>query len=155
MKPETKELIIEKADQSYLEWIVQCQVDMALETENLKLNYDTVVQGVSYIFNNPDRGFYLLSKISPEQPIGILLILKEWSDWRNGDIWWIHSVFVKEQFRRKKIFSKMFNFLEKLASSNQVRGLRLYVDKSNHKAFSVYKQLGMTNKHYELFEKLF
>ena len=155
MESETQNFVIEKANQNHLEWIAQCQVDMALEIENLKLNYDTVVQGVSYIFNNPDRGFYVLAKMSEDQSIGILLILKEWSDWRNGDIWWIHSVFVKNQYRRKKIFSKMFNFVEELARSNQVRGLRLYVDKSNNKAQSVYKQLDMTNKHYELFEKLF
>ena len=155
MKSETNNLIIEKADRNQLEWIAQCQVEMALETENLKLNYDTVVKGVNYIFDNPDRGFYVVAKTSNKQPIGILIILKEWSDWRNGDIWWIHSVFVNVQYRRKKIFSKMFNVVEELAKSNHVRGIRLYVDKSNYKAQSVYKQLNMTNEHYELFEKMF
>ena len=155
MESKTREIIIERADKKYLEWIALCQVEMASETENLKLNYDNVVQGVKYIFNHQDRGFYILAKTPESQPIGILLILKEWSDWRNGDVWWIHSVFVNAKFRRKKIFTKMFNFVEKLARSNHVSGLRLYVDKTNTKAQSVYKNLDMTNKHYELFEKLF
>lgn len=30
-----------------------------------------------------------------------LMITLEWSDWRNGEVWWIQSVFVRADHRRQ------------------------------------------------------
>ncbi|MCI0496385.1 GNAT family N-acetyltransferase [candidate division KSB1 bacterium] len=136
-------------------WIAQAQVLMANETENLQLNPEEVVTGVSFIFEHPDRGFYIIAKNEETDPVGCLLILKEWSDWRNGDVWWIHSVYVAPDYRKNGVFRMMFGYVEDLARKSQVRGLRLYVDKSNVNAQRVYEKLGMKKDHYELFEKMF
>jgi len=155
MKSEAVESNIEKANKQFVNWIAQCQLAMALETENLKLHYQNVVSGVNYIFEHPERGFYVIARDAEEQPIAVLLVLKEWSDWRNGDVWWLHSVYVLPHFRGKNVFSQMFRFVEQLAKVSQVRGIRLYVDKANVRAQAIYRKLGMTNEHYELFEKMF
>ncbi len=149
------QISINKAELSDAEWIARCQVKMAKETESIELNYETIVKGVSYTFEHPDQGFYVIAKNQEQQPVGELLILKEWSDWRNGEIWWIHSVYVVPELRGQKIFTRMFRFVEDLARQNKARGLRLYVERANDRAQQVYLNLGMTKDHYEMFEKMF
>jgi len=146
---------VDVASKNDLDFIVDCQLKMALETEGIELNPETVMQGVKYIFTHPDRGFYVISRNQQQQPAAVLLVLKEWSDWRNGDVWWIHSVYVSAEYRRKRLFTKMFRFLEKLAQDNNIRGLRLYVEKSNQPAQRAYSALGMRKDRYDLFEKMF
>lgn len=134
--------------------IVDFQLAMAKETENLHLLHDTVSKGVSKIFERPQIGSYYVCSID-DKVVGVLLILPEWSDWRNGAVWWIHSLYILPEHRGHKLFSGFFSFLEKAAQEfNDVRGLRLYVDKRNVAAQSVYKKLGMTDEHYTLFEKM-
>jgi len=137
------------------EWIAQAQVAMAKETENLQLNQEEVVKGAKFIFDHPDRGFYIIARNQQKNPAGCLLILKEWSDWRNGDVWWIHSLYVAPAYRKHGLFRKMFEYIENLARNSAVRGIRLYVDKGNMVAQQVYEKLGMSKDHYGLFEKMF
>ena len=146
---------IEKATPSDAEWIVKFQLSMAQETENFKLNLDDVIKGVEHIFNESGHGFYVIAKNHLHNPIGSLLILKEWSDWRNANVWWIHSVYISPDYRRQGVFRKMYKYIEKLAQNSGARGLRLYVDKSNETAKAVYSKLKMNNQHYKLFEKMF
>lgn len=138
-----------------LDFIVDCQLNMARETESIELQRETVVKGVQFIFDQPERGYYVIAFNSQQRQAGVLLILKEWSDWRNGDVWWIHSVYVKKEYRGQKVFSKMFRYVEERARSENIRGLRLYVDKTNLMAKEVYQKLGMNGEHYLLFEKMF
>ena len=145
---------IRRADRRDLEWIAKFQVSMALETEELELDPDVVLQGAKYIFENPDTGFYVNAKLE-DKPMGCLLVLKEWSDWRNAFVWWIHSVYISPEYRKKGVFSRMFEYIEKLAHESGAKGLRLYVDKDNFSAKKVYSKLNMNCEHYELFEKMF
>ncbi len=50
----------------------------------------------------------------------------------NGMVWWLQSVYVRPEFRRRGLFRKMFEELQQLiAADPNVRGMRLYVDKRN------------------------
>jgi GNAT superfamily N-acetyltransferase len=149
-----KDMRTEKATAADIEWLAQAQVAMARETENLNLAPEIVASGVKYIFDHPDRGFYLVARKDQLTPIGCLLILKEWSDWRNGDVWWIHSVYVLPTERGQGIFQRMFDRVEAMARDSGVRGLRLYVDKTNVRAQRIYEGLGMNKDHYLLYEKM-
>jgi GNAT superfamily N-acetyltransferase len=81
------------------------------------------------------------------------MITYEWSDWRNGTIWWIQSVYVKPEFRRAGIFRALFNHLRDLAQTRKdVCSLRLYVHTENTRAHDSYIRLGMTLTQYEVFE---
>ena len=132
--------------------IAQFQVEMAKETENLDLDFEKTKKGVLHIFDNPSEGQYWVSLYDGKM-IGCLLTLYEWSDWRQGTILWIHSVFVKKEFREKGVFKKVYLMLkEKVRQSPNYLGIRLYVDKRNLKAQKVYRSLGMTDEHYSLFE---
>lgn len=85
----------------------------------------------------------------------MFLTIPEWSDWRNGTVLWIHSLYVIPKEREKGVFKKMFNFLKSMVEkSPEFIGLRLYVDKKNTSARKVYEKLGMNKDHYLLYEWL-
>jgi ribosomal protein S18 acetylase RimI-like enzyme len=88
--------------------------------------------------------------------VGQLLITSEWSDWRNGNFWWIQSVYVAPEFRQAGVFRALFAHVLKLAKSRrEVCGLRLYVDADNTRAQNAYDRLGMKRSHYQIFEEDF
>ncbi|MBM3871694.1 MAG: GNAT family N-acetyltransferase, partial [Verrucomicrobia bacterium] len=66
---------------------------MAQETEQRKLSPARVLRGVKALLADPAKGVYFVAE-SGGEVIGQLLITYEWSDWRNGNFWWIQSVFV-------------------------------------------------------------
>jgi len=143
---------IRKAKESDLPTIVEFQLAMAQETENLQLDKPTVEKGVAAAFKDSGKGQYFVSEIDGEIASS-LMITPEWSDWRNGVVYWIQSVFVKEEFRRLGIYRKMYAYIQDLVKQDEnVRGIRLYVDKSNIKAQKTYESTGMNGEHYQLFE---
>jgi GNAT superfamily N-acetyltransferase len=134
--------------------IVKFQLDMAFESESLQLDFETCTQGVRAVFENPHFGTYYVGE-TDQEVIASLLIIPEWSDWRNGVVWWIHSVYVVPAARRSGVFSNFYKFIQNQGRTcANIRGLRLYVDKRNTAAQAVYKKLGMTDHHYELYEQM-
>lgn len=136
-----------------IDTIAEFQIKMAFETENgLKLDPITVQQGVSAVIDDPSKGKYWIAEINGEVG-GCLLTVPEWSDWRNGTVLWIHSVYVKPEFRKNGVYKTLYQHLKQMVSeSKDLRGLRLYVDKTNHTAQKVYEGLGMSGEHYHLYE---
>ena len=134
--------------------IAEYQVKMAWETEKLKLDPPTVVKGVTAVFDDPSKGKYWLAE-ADGVVVGCLLTVPEWSDWRNGTVLWIHSVYVHDAHRYAGVYRKLYQHLKEMVeTSTELRGLRLYVDKSNERAQKVYEALGMSGEHYHLYEWL-
>ena len=78
----------------------------------------------------------------------------EWSDWRNATFWWIQSVYVDAQWRQKGVYRAMHDYVYDIASSrDDICGIRLYVERSNHVAQQTYASLGMSKSHYDLYDK--
>jgi ribosomal protein S18 acetylase RimI-like enzyme len=149
-------LLIRKAKLEDLERIVDFNIQMAKETEEKILEKNVAREGVKAVLNNELKGFFLLAEENKgEKKIcGQLMITFEWSDWRNKNIWWIQSVFVDKNYRNRKVFSKLFKSVTKMALSEKgVGGLRLYVEKHNDSAKQVYESLGMKKTSYEIYEK--
>ncbi len=87
--------------------------------------------------------------------VGVLLAIPEWSDWRNGTVLWIHSLYIIPQARRQGVFKKLYlNLKKQVEQAPELMGLRLYVDKRNKSAQEVYEKLGMSKEHYDLYEWL-
>lgn len=127
---------------------------MAWETENKELAPEVISRGVARLIDKPEFGFYLLAEIEGEVA-GTLMVTTEWSDWRDGLFWWIQSVYVATQFRRTGVYRSMYNKVKELATEQpDVCGYRLYVEKDNIIAQSTYKQLGMHETDYFLFEAM-
>jgi GNAT superfamily N-acetyltransferase len=145
---------IRKAKSSDSERIVELQLRMAQETEGLALNRDVVIKGVSGVFQEPARGTYWVAE-EKDKVLGVLLAIPEWSDWRNGTVLWIHSLYVVPEARGRGVFKKLYlNLKEQVEQSPELVGLRLYVDKQNKSAKKIYEKLGMSRDHYELYEWL-
>jgi GNAT superfamily N-acetyltransferase len=125
---------------------------MAAETESLRLDRETVRRGVRTLFRRPELGRYFVAESAGEL-VGVMLTIPEWSEWRNGIVLWLHSVYVAPAARRRGIFRRLYDHVKKLVErSPKYRGLRLYVDQRNRAAQRVYRTLGMTNDHYQMFE---
>lgn len=124
----------------------------ALESESLTLDAKTVSAGVSAVLKDQSRGIYFVAEIGGAIA-GQLMITYEWSDWRNGNIWWIQSVYVPEAQRGAGVFTALFRHVEMLArESGEVCSLRLYMEKQNERARRAYKKLGMKEMHYDVLE---
>src|SRR5580765_5365512 len=115
--------------------ITEFNLRMAWETEQRRLDSERVGKGVAALLNDPAKGTYYIAEVQSgdrSSIAGQLLITYEWSDWRNGNFWWIQSVYVAEEFRAAGVFKALFNHIHALAKSkNDVCGLRLYVDAQN------------------------
>lgn len=77
-----------------LEIITDFNQALARETEGLTLDRDRLRSGVRAGLEDPKRARYFLAERSG-QPLGQLMLTREWSDWRNGWFWWIQSVYVR------------------------------------------------------------
>jgi ribosomal protein S18 acetylase RimI-like enzyme len=131
--------------------IVSFQIAMALETEGINLDEAVITSGVKAVFDDPSKGVYFIVK-DGDKAIASNLITYEWSDWRNRNIWWIQSVYVRPEYRKQGVFKTLYNHLKEQVELNNIGGLRLYVDKTNTRANEVYTRLGMDGEHYDYFE---
>ena len=132
--------------------IAQFNIAMAAETEDLALDPQTVHAGVAAVVSDDRRGFYLVAR-SGGKAVGSLMITYEWSDWRNGNLWWIQSVYVVPSARKQGIFRLLYDNVISLAKqSGDAAGVRLYVEKDNRGAQEVYRKLGMSETAYRVFE---
>lgn len=148
-------ILIRYANKNDAATIARFNFAMAMETEDKPLNLDIVERGVENAFENNKHGFYLLAESDGVQ-VGQLMVTKEWSDWRNGEFWWIQSVYVHPDFRGKGIYKKLYNEVKSLAESNgNICGIRLYVEKENKRAQKVYSKLGMSETDYLMYEEEF
>lgn len=132
--------------------IAEFNVELARESEQLGLDRLTVRAGVDAMLKDRTKGIYFVAEVDGAV-VGQTMITYEWSDWRNGNIWWIQSVYVKPEFRRAGIFRSLYSHLRQLAAaSKEVCSIRLYVHGDNTRASQSYERLGMTRTHYEIFE---
>lgn len=127
---------------------------MAWETEEKELPSEIILAGVQTLLATPAYGFYIVAEMD-QQIVACLMITTEWSDWRNGVLWWIQSVFVAPDYRRRGIYRRMYELVKDLADGEpSVCGFRLYVERDNARAQTTYRSLGMTQTPYLVFEEL-
>jgi ribosomal protein S18 acetylase RimI-like enzyme len=135
------------------EIIARNNAAMALETEHKCLDERTVRLGVAAALLDPAKGRYFLALDDSDAVVGQLMFTHEWSDWRNGDFWWIQSVFVAPRARRVGVFRALYTHLEQLAQRTPgVCGLRLYVETDNVRAQRTYEGCGMRDAGYRVME---
>ena len=128
---------------------------MAEETEGKSLDPDKIGPGVASLLADSRRGRYWVAE-SGGAVVGQIMVTYEWSDWRNGNLWWIQSVYVHPDWRRKGVFSALYHHVESLASADpDAIGLRLYVEENNTRAQRTYAALGMVKPRYLVMEALF
>jgi GNAT superfamily N-acetyltransferase len=143
---------IRPAEARDAQMIAEFNLALAEETEKLRLDPLTVSAGVAALLKDPAKGLYFLAEIEGAVA-GQVMITYEWSDWRNGNLWWLQSVYVKPEYRDQGVFRALFGHLQQLARKNrEVCGIRLYMHADNGRARKAYERLGMTQTKYLVFE---
>ena len=132
--------------------LIDFQARLARESEGIELDQAALGRGVRAVFDDPTLGEYWVAELDGEVA-GCLLLTREWSDWRNGTVLWIQSVYVRLDCRRRGVFSALYHHLRRRVESTPgLAGIRLYVDQRNRRARETYGRLGMTHDHYALYE---
>ncbi len=136
--------------------IVDFNRRLALETESKTLDERILEAGVERALADPDRLRYWVAETpGPARVVGQAAVTREWSDWRNGWVWWFQSVYIAEAERGRGVFRALFHQIRALAWSDpDVIGLRLYVEEANARAQAVYEALGMRPGGYQVYEDL-
>ncbi len=139
--------------------ILEFNAAMALETEQRRLDLDRLRKGTLALLTQPQHGFYIVAETSSgtiRAAVGQLMITFEWSDWRNGVFWWVQSVYVKPEWRRRGVYRAMHEHIAARAKKDsQVCGIRLYVEHRNHDAQAVYQRVGLSPSVYTVYEQDF
>jgi GNAT superfamily N-acetyltransferase len=134
--------------------IVAFNTALALETESKTLDQLVLGRGVARALTDPGRLRYWVAE-AEGVVVGQAAVTREWSDWRDGWIWWFQSVYVVPDRRRQGIFRALFETIRAEArSAGDVIGLRLYVENANHHAHRTYEALGLRPGGYHVYEDL-
>jgi GNAT superfamily N-acetyltransferase len=136
--------------------IIEFNRRLALETENKVLDEAILAAGVTNGLADSDRLRYWLAELgSPPTVIGQAAVTREWSDWRNGWLWWLQSVYIAQPYRGQGVFRSLYRHIREEARARpDVIGLRLYVEDSNQPAHRTYQSLGMVPAGYSVYEEL-
>jgi GNAT superfamily N-acetyltransferase len=126
---------------------------LARESEAKELDPAVVAAGVAAGLADPHKARYFVAE-EGGAILGQLMLTTEWSDWRDGWIWWVQSVYVRADARRRGVSRALFAHVERLArQAGDVIALRLYVEDRNRAAQDTYARLGMAPGGYSVWEK--
>lgn len=146
-------ITVREARREDLEFLVQGNARMAQETEGRALNPIMLTAGVKAVLEDPAKGRYFIGEIDGAVA-GMLMVTWEWSDWRNGRFWWVQSVYVRPECRRRGVFRALYGHVRELCRGSGGVGLRLYVERENETGKATYRAVGMSAAGYEVMEEL-
>jgi ribosomal protein S18 acetylase RimI-like enzyme len=145
---------IRPAEVADFETIVEFNFKLAAESEQKALSLDTLRAGVHALLSDPQRGRYFVAVVD-QRIVGQIMITVEWSDWRNGELWWLQSVYIDPDYRRRGICRALHQHVWELAQRTPgVVGIRLYVEENNHAAHRTYESVGLKRAGYFVMEQL-
>ncbi|MEC8558283.1 MAG: N-acetyltransferase [Planctomycetota bacterium] len=150
---------VRQATEEDIPALVDFNCGIAAETEDKQLDRELVTRGVTRALQQGEEAVYFVAVTKGDEAnaaIASLMLTREWSDWRDGWMAWIQSVYVDQHHRGNGIFTLLLQHAtEELKKNPDVRGLRLYVENDNTRAQSVYHNNGFIDPHYKVLEKMF
>jgi GNAT superfamily N-acetyltransferase len=145
-------LLIREAALADLPTIVEFNLLLAWESEHRTLDPVILRRGVERALSRPDLCRYFVAERAG-QIVGQAMITLELTDWRDGVLWWLQSVYVRAANRSQGVFSAIFHHIRSQAQADRdVRGLRLYVERENRAAQAVYERLGFSPSGHLVYE---
>jgi len=154
-----KPIVIRHANKLDIDALIAFNAALARETEGRGLSETTLREGILAVLDSPSLGGYIVAEIKQDGVsclVGQLMVTYEWSDWRNGMIWWLQSVYVDSPWRRKGVYRAMHRYIVEEAKRHpSTCGLRLYVEQDNRTAQTVYQTVGLVPAGYLVFEEMF
>ena len=145
-------IVVRDADPRDTAHIVDFNRRLALESEEKVLDPAIVTAGVRRGFSHSELCRYFVAEIDG-RVVGTTMVTYELTDWRDGVLWWLQSVYVEPDFRRAGVFRALYRHIaERARQHRDVRGIRLYVHHTNQRAMRVYEAMGMAKADYEFYE---
>jgi len=145
------DILLRNAETSDWAAIAEFNRALAAETEDKALDWDVIASGVRRVLGDEGKGRYFVAEVAG-RIVGMTMITYEWSDWRDGWIWWIQSVYVHPDFRGQGVFGRLYRHVMATAAGAGVGTVRLYVLGSNAPARVIYEKLGMKETGYSVLE---
>ena len=145
------DILLRNAETSDWAAIAEFNRALAAETEDKALDWDVIASGVRRVLGDEGKGRYFVAEVAG-RIVGMTMITYEWSDWRDGWIWWIQSVYVHPDFRGQGVFGRLYRHVMATAAGAGVGTVRLYVLGSNARARVIYEKLGMKETGYSVLE---
>ncbi|MBY0522645.1 MAG: GNAT family N-acetyltransferase [Gemmataceae bacterium] len=146
-------LAIRRAVPADASTIVEFNRLLAEESEGKVLDLALLRPGVAAALADPHKCLYFVAE-EEGRIVGQTMVTYEWSDWRNGWIWWIQSVYVRPEARRLGVFRALYEHIRQTARQEGAIGIRLYVEEDNKRAHETYYRLGMVRSGYFVLEHL-
>ncbi len=135
-----------------IDTIVEFNCRLALETEGKHLDRMIVQRGVSRALQLAPEVQYFVAEFEG-CVVAQLMLTREWSDWRDGWMIWLQSVYVGADYRRAGVFRRLLEHaMQAAAVEGRIVSWRLYVDHVNEAAKLVYRRLGFVSSGYEVME---
>jgi len=145
-------MAVRKASMGDVGEIARNNVILAIESENTEIEYEKTLKGVAAVIEDEKKGFYLVAE-EGGGIVGQLMVTYEWSDWRGADIWWLQSVYVRKEWRRKGVMKALVDEVKRMALKKGVCSLHLYVHHHNENAIRAYEKIGMKKHPYHIFSE--
>lgn len=147
-------LTCRRATTADIQFLTEANRSVALDSEDVNLCPEAAQRGIEWVLAHPDAGHYwMLEDSEKANPIGSCLITVEWGDWHAAPYWWLQSVYIDSCLRGNGLFAVFCELLEAEARLENVRELRLYVDKQNTSAIKAYDKYGFETGHYQMMTK--
>lgn len=135
-----------------LETIVEFNIRLAIDSGDKVPQRETLRRGVQRALESPELCRYFVAE-KEDQPVGQIMITYEWSDWRNGMIWWLQSVYVEREHRGQGVFRALLDHVrDRAREGSEARCFRLYVLETNTRAQEVYRRCGLSHGGYLVYE---
>jgi GNAT superfamily N-acetyltransferase len=145
-------IIVREAEPHEFRIITDFVLAMARDSEGVTLNPEIVEAGVQAALADCGKGVYYVAE-ADQGLIGQVLVTTEWSDWNCCEYWWLQSVYVRPEWRRRGVFGLIYRHIVDRARESRAAAIRLYVHRDNEAAILAYRRHGMSDSEYIVMEQ--
>lgn len=146
-------IAVRRATPADVETVCDFNRRLAAESEGKTLDAALLRSGVAAGLADASKGLYFLAH-EAGQILGQTALTYEWSDWRNGWFWWLQSVYVIPEARRRGACAALIDHIRAAARADKhVIGIRLYVETANAAAQAFYRKMGLEHTSYQVMEQ--
>jgi ribosomal protein S18 acetylase RimI-like enzyme len=142
--------LIRRADLADLEQLVEFTLSEAEEAEGTGQDGEKARRGIRRALEDESVALYWVIEDRNEGLIGNISVVREWSNWKAGDYWWIQSLYLKPAHRGRGLLITLLETVRKAAVRGQALDLRLYVHKNNERAIKAYRKAGFLDADYRI-----
>jgi ribosomal protein S18 acetylase RimI-like enzyme len=142
--------IVRRAKLSDLGQLVEFTLREAVESEGSRKDKEKAREGIRAALEDESVAVYWVLQSRPDEIAGNISVVKEWSNWHAGYYWWIQSLYIRPEDRRRGLMKKLIQTVKEAAREAGALDLRLYVHKDNERAIKAYLKAGFAEADYRI-----